>query len=292
MVKNVEKNKKNIICCELVGNMLAARWGDDEEGIKDWKSDWGDKFLEQQQKWLRKFIEEKDIKSNKYDWFVYASLQGQLEKLCPNCQEAFQKFQYLSKEARESPENQKIIAYSLSNRELLQEVQRRVNNKKINLAYDEKDFVGLIAKNDDYFCEFSCCADVYYKEFSINAWKNPSWPESGRITLMREGVEWEVTAKDWNDSYSLPIAPSKSNQELLKQLEKLREELLKAWKEYKKEQKDYELLEEVEKRMKSKEFTKYEPELQHCFVKVKEQLKKKTQEWEKKRNNGYKNKRK
>jgi hypothetical protein len=62
----------------------------------------------------------------------------------------------------------------LSNRELLQEVQRRSRNKKINLAYDEEGFVGLIANNDDYFCEFSCCVEVYHEEFRISAWKNPS----------------------------------------------------------------------------------------------------------------------
>jgi len=49
-----------------------------------------------------------------------------------------------------------------------------VRNKKISWARDENEIVGIIAKNDDYFCQFSCCADVYYKAFSINAWKNPS----------------------------------------------------------------------------------------------------------------------
>ena len=224
---------KKIICCELVSNLLQARWGYDAEGIEDCKNDCPKKgdFLPSLRKWIKSFSENKEIKGNRWDWSCYAALHGQFAKLCTDCQNAFKKFQQLSKASWESPLNQKIIAYSLSNKELLQEVQRRVRNKKINLARNEREFVGLIAKNDDYFCEFSCCIDVYYNEFSIRAWKNPSWPESGTIELFKEGVQWEATAKDWDDIYSSPLSASKSNQEHFKWLEKVHKELLKNWTE-------------------------------------------------------------
>lgn len=275
---------EKIICCELISNLLQVRWGYDDGGIEDYKNDRPEKgvFLSSSQKWIKDFSEDKEMKGNKWDWLCYAALHGQFDKLCENCQNAFKKFEELSKKSWESPENQKIIAYSLSNKELLQEVQRRSRNKKINLAYDEGNFVGLIAKNDDYFCEFSCCVDVYWKEFSISAYKNPSWPESGMRELFREGVQWEATIKDWKDISSLPLRSSKSNQEHFKWLEKVRKELLEAWAENKKEHKDYEMLEEIEKKIKSREFTKHEPELQNAFKKVREQLKKQTKEWEKK----------
>lgn len=50
--------------------------------------------------------------------------------------------------------------------------------------------------------------------------------------------------------------------------------MLNQWKEAKKEWKDREVLEAVEKKIKSKEFTKYEPELQNCFRQVKKILSK------------------
>ncbi|WP_172575298.1 hypothetical protein [endosymbiont GvMRE of Glomus versiforme] len=57
--------------------------------------------------------------------------------------------------------------------------------------------------------------------------------------------------------------------------------MLKKWNEHKKEEKEEELLEEIKKKIESKEFAKYESELQNCFVKAKEKLSKEIKEREK-----------